>query len=490
MIEEEKPKKTPEQLKTENNMNFAKKMTSEGMSSLDELAKAIRSKQKLSLDNIMSYLQKPTENATYLQQELEFMRLSNGTLREIMAYKSNILTYDHYLVVNDISKYKSKDKLDKAYKNACEELERYNIKTLCRWLIEEQIRKGEVYIYKQEGVNITFFKIPNELCKITHMDGFIQGFSIKLNGITEKTLGAYPKDIQKLWKRYKAGGLSNDKNFKDNYYKIDISKGVALSIDIMETKGVPYYSSLLKDLARLDDLMDLENESAYADNFKILHQMLPSDKDGNLLVDYETAYQYHQAVKSVLCEGIEVVTTPYEINSITLQNNQSKNFDYLTKLKNNLYDSAGVDASLFNSNNRSTAQGVLYSARVDTVLATNLLDKLKIWLNYDFQFNSKLKNFRICFCDSTIYDKDAKVAAAVGFTATWFSKLELQALMGRTPLEAYNLLRMEDLMGDNEYMLPLMNSHTMSGSDIEDNGRPDKAEETNDPNAAPTTGEN
>ena len=43
MIEEEKPKKTPEQLKTENNMNFAKKMTSEGMSSLDELAKAIRS---------------------------------------------------------------------------------------------------------------------------------------------------------------------------------------------------------------------------------------------------------------------------------------------------------------------------------------------------------------------------------------------------------------------------------------------------------------
>ena len=110
MIEEEKPKKTPEQLKTENNMNFAKKMTSEGMSSLDELAKAIRSKQKLSLDNIMSYLQKPTENATYLQQELEFMRLSNGTLREIMAYKSNILTYDHYLVVNDISKYKSKDK--------------------------------------------------------------------------------------------------------------------------------------------------------------------------------------------------------------------------------------------------------------------------------------------------------------------------------------------------------------------------------------------
>ena len=120
MIEEEKPKKTPEQLKTENNMNFAKKMTSDGMSSLDELAKAIRSKQKLSLDNIMSYLQKPTENATYLQQELEFMRLSNGTLREIMAYKSNILTYDHYLVVNDISKYKTKDKLDKAYKNAYE----------------------------------------------------------------------------------------------------------------------------------------------------------------------------------------------------------------------------------------------------------------------------------------------------------------------------------------------------------------------------------
>ena len=62
--------------------------------------------------------------------------------------------------------------------------------------------------------------------------------------------------------------------------------------------------------------------------------------------------------------------------------------------------------------------------------------------------------------------------------------------MGRTPLEAYNLLRMEDLMGDNEYMQPLMNSHTMSGSDMEDNGRPDKAEETGDPNAVSSSGDN
>ena len=117
-------KKSPEQI---NNMNFAKQMTT-AVSSIDKLKESIASKKIYDTSTLKSMIESPDKNADKLQQQSEMMRAMNGILKEIQMYKANIPTYDHYLIVNDVNKFKTKEKLDKAYRNACIELERYNIK--------------------------------------------------------------------------------------------------------------------------------------------------------------------------------------------------------------------------------------------------------------------------------------------------------------------------------------------------------------------------
>ena len=97
-----------------------------------------------------------------------------------------------------------------------------------------------------------------------------------------------------------------------------------------------------------------------------------------------------------------------------------------------------------------------------------------------------MKNFKIEFCDSTYYNKDSKAQNAINQATTWTSKLAMLALQGYTPLDAYNILKMEDLMKFEDFMSPLANSHTMTGEEVKENGdkggRPNKANETGDIN--------
>lgn len=485
----EENEKTPEQLKSENSLNFANKMSSE-IAKIEKIRER-ESRRRIDTDTLKSALQDAYKSSKILQQQSENMRIINGTLKEIQFYKANILTYDHYLVPIDASKYiGKKDKYYKDLRKACIELEKYHIKTLCPWLIEQELRFGEIYIYKQHGENnITFFKVPNSMCKMTHSREFITGYSIKLSDINDNTLDYYPADIQKLYKKYKNGQLKNDKNLVDNYYKLDINKAVAFSPEILESKGIPYYAGLLLSLSRIEDMEDANIENANAENFKLIHQLIPNEK-GVITVDYNEAYQYHQALKNVCPDGVEPVSTPYEIDSVTLTNTSAKNYNYLNDLKTNLFDSSGVDSSLFNSANRSTAQAVIYSACIDSLLSKNLLDRIIIWLNYDFKSNSVLKNFRICFTDTDIYNKEQKISAANGRLTTWGSRLEYFAICGYKPLDALNLLITEDLMDIDDYLSPLMNSHTMSSKNTSNAGGRPKVEENGDPNITSTSGEN
>ena len=467
----------------ENLMTFAKKLAN-GVNSMDLLEEALKTRKKIDTDTIMDLMEDPMKNATKLQQVEEVMRMRHGILREIISYKANLPCYDHYLLPYDVSKLGNKKKLEKSYLAAVNELERYNIKPFCRWAIEDIYRKGEIFIIKEDkGDQITYYKIPNEICKSTHRMGMMNGFAIKLDKITEKILPAFPEMIQKLWKKYKEQKLKNDPNLlKENYYKLEIGDAICFNVDMCESKNPPYYVGLLADLGRIGDLNDLNMTTALAENFKILVQKLPTDEKGKMMTDANTASMYHQGLIRLLPNGVGGLTTPFDVESLTLTSNtNAKTYNYLTDLKNNLYDSSGVDGSLFNSINRSNSQAILYSGIIDSLFTFNLLERIRIWLNFDFQKNSALKAYKLYFCDNTYYNQQEKAQSALNNCTTWYSRVKMYAYQGMSPLEAYSVLKFEEAMGFDEYMKPLQNSHTMSSDDV--GGRP-KVEDEN-PTQAP-----
>nr|DAJ41304.1 MAG TPA: Portal protein [Caudoviricetes sp.] len=458
------------------------------ISNIDKVSSS-RRRSKVDTDTIASALENPYSNVTTLQQQAELMRVINGNLKEIINYKSNLLTYDHYLVPLDASKFmtKGQDNFFKSYRKACLELEKYNLKTLCPWILESEFRKGEIYLYKQEtSDSITFVSLPEDLCKVTYTESFMLGYSIKLSGINTKQLGYYPTDIQDLYASYKAGTLKNDENFVDNYYKLPLENAIAFLPEVIESKGIPYYSGLLLDLSRIKDLADASMENIEANNFKLIHQLLPTDDDGDLSIEPETATFYHRALVKNVRDGIGVVSSPYPIDSVSLQTNKVSDYGEINNLTNNVYDTAGIDSNLFNGDNRSSTQSVIYGTIVDSLVPLNLLDRIKIWLNYVFSKNSSLKNFQLYFCDTTKFNKEEKIQSSCNRLTTWTSKLEHLGICGYSPLEALNILQIESILDFGTLMSPLANSHTMSGADIENTGgRPSASEESGDPNRMP-----
>lgn len=468
------------------NLSFAQQASMVDISNIDKIS-SNRKRSKVDTDTIASALENPYSNVATLQQQAELMRVINGNLKEIINYKSNLLTYDHYLVPLDASKFitKGQDNFFKSYRKACLELEKYNLKTFCPWILESEFRKGEIYLYKQEtSDSITFVSLPEDLCKVTYTESFMLGYSIKLSGINTKQLGYYPTDIQNLYADYKAGKLKNDENFVDNYYKLPLENAIAFLPEVIESKGIPYYSGLLLDLSRIKDLADASMENIEANNFKLIHQLLPTDDDGELSIEPETAMFYHRALVRNVREGIGVVSSPYKIDSVSLQTNKVSDYEEINNLTNNVYDTAGIDSNLFNGDNRSSTQSVIYGTIVDSLVPLNLLDRIKIWLNYVFSKNSALKNFRLCFCDTTKFNKEEKVQSSCNRLTTWTSKLEHLAICGYSPLEALNILQIESILDFGNLMKPLSNSHSQI-IDNDEGGRPTASEESGNPNKAP-----
>lgn len=468
------------------NLSFAQQASMVDISNIDKIS-SNRKRSKVDTDTIASALENPYSNVSTLQQQAELMRVINGNLKEIINYKSNLLTYDHYLVPLDASKFitKGQDNFFKSYRKACLELEKYNLKTFCPWVLESEFRKGEIYLYKQEtSDSITFVSLPEDLCKVTYTESFMLGYSIKLSGINTKQLGYYPTDIQNLYADYKAGKLKNDENFVDNYYKLPLENAIAFLPEVIESKGIPYYSGLLLDLSRIKDLADASMENIEANNFKLIHQLLPTDDDGELSIEPETAMFYHRALVRNVREGIGVVSSPYKIDSVSLQTNKVSDYEEINNLTNNVYDTAGIDSNLFNGDNRSSTQSVIYGTIVDSLAPLNLLDRIKIWLNYAFSKNSSLKNFQLCFCDTTKFNKEERIQSSCNRLTTWASKLEYLGLCGYSPLEALNILQIESILDFSNLMTPLANSHSQV-IDNDKGGRPKASEQSGDPNRAP-----
>lgn len=475
-----------EQIK-KNNLEFAQNFSKQSVNYLKKLY-GTSNNRSITSEQVKQYTERPYDNADSLQAAMNYIMHSNGMINEFLYYKADMLMLDHWLLCVDMSKYKDYDKYDKAYGKAVQELRKYNIKFNISWMLRRFIRDGELYIYKQEDKEgITFLPIPNKYCQISSAKGAVQNYSFNIDAINDDLIEAFPDDIQKIYKRKKSGSLKKDKNYKDGFYPLDKTKAYAFSLEYLMPKSVPYYTSLLTTLFRLTESEDVDSDNAEVDNFRLIQMIIPTDKNtGEVLADGEEASNYFYDAKQELPRRIGFVGLPYELKSITLGDVSSKDIDYSNKLRDSAYDSAGISTEMFNSE-RSNTQAVIYSQITDSILGFELLKQFKAFLNEDFKHNSALKNFEVCFLETTRYNYLEVQSKMMSNVTTYNSKLQMLASQQLEPFQAYNVIKQEELMDLNNKLLPMVTSHTMTGDETGNDvgGRPSIAE--TDPNKATTT---
>ena len=465
---------------------YASNNASNGIENVDKVYKTISRPRNQSKSSIRSALKDPTteSNIKILQDAMSSYRMSNGLLKQFINYQSNILTNDHFLVPTDMTKFKSKEDMWKKETDVARYLETFNIKKNFKWMFEELITFGELYIYLVEYKDsAVIIKIPQNLCVIIGKDANMQNrFAIDLGKITDKSISYFPKEIQDAWTKKKNGTLNPELLVDNKYYKVG-DGGTAFTLDEWGTKGTPYFAHILDSLMTLEDAEDLDTSNAVADNFKLIQQKVPMDDDGNILIDLDAVEVYHQSVKRAVPNGVGVVTSPMKIDGVTLGDSKLKNLDYVTKLKKNIYDVAGFNDDLFNGS-KSSNEAIAMGSVVDTLLPLKIQSMFSNWINSIFKKNSKTKNWKVVFCNSTEYNQLNMVKNERENLAVYGSKKKYLALQGYTPLEALNILLNEEMLGIEEKMLPMQTSHTLSGDD--EKGRPSNAD---NPDSSTNTGE-
>lgn len=464
------------------NLEFAQKFNTQVVDYLDRLY-GKSTMRSITSEQVKQYSERPYQNADNLQSAMNYIMHSNGMIKEFLIYKSNMLMLDHWLLCIDMSKYKDYEKFDKAYGKATQELRKYNVKFNVAWMLKRLLRDGELFIYKQEDKDaITFLPIPNKYCQVSSAKGAVQYYSFNVDALNDDLAEAFPDEIKDLYNKKKSGALKNDENYKDGYYPLNKELAYAFSLEYLMPKNVPYYTSLLTTLFRLTESEDADKDNTEVNNFKLIQMVIPTDKNtGEVLADGEEASAYFYDTKGELPRKIGFVGLPYDLKSITLGDVNNRDLDYSNKLRDSTYDSAGISTEMFNSE-RSNTQAVIYSQITDSILSFELLKQFSAFLNEDFKHNSALKNFEVCFLDTTRYNYLEIRNQMMSSVTTYNSKLQMLASHQLEPYQAFNMLKQEELMNMDERLVPMKTSHTMTGDESNEGGRPSVKEEN--PNEA------
>lgn len=443
------------------------------MSGISALSTEMYRPRQISREQIRRAVTNPYSNVETLQQASMLLKATNGIYKKVLNYQSTILTNDYIIYPVLIDKFKTADKMDKAYQEVALLIDKFDLKHTACWIYERLFEQGEVYLYKLEDANgIVMQEIPNTLCKITSIENGVQKFGVNLAKLNDKTVLAMPMEIQKLYKKYKAGSIKEKDLIDKSFYEIK-KNAVAFNLDRYSTKGIPFFATAFDDLMELEDMKDLKSENAVIESIKLIHQKLPIDKDtGVVLMDFNVATAYHNATKKNLPKGTSITTNPLDLQAVTLSDGSSKINQNVAQSLNNIFDTLGINNELFNGN-KSTNEAIAVGIVADGLLTKRAQMLVQNWINYELsQYKKNGTTWKVKFIDTTHFDKTDRAKVAREDMAFGGSRLEYWATKGYTPLESKNVLKMEQLLGFDSLMTPQESAHTASGSS--DNGRPKK----------------
>ena len=448
---------------------------------------SVKTPKKYSKQNILTYLESPFKNANALQEISAYIRYNNGVYNRLIKYFANMPTFDCMLYPLEVDSKKSTtgEKLMKSYQETAKYIERINPKYNLGWMLDRLLQDGELYLYKiEDSQSIVYKQMPTDLCRISSVEDNVCKYAIDIRKLNTKAIyDSMPEAIQKLSDKYQTGGIKAEDLIDNTWYELEENAVAFNAISQFLSKGFPPFSYLFDGLMHLDEMKQLHFNSAKANNLKIIHQKVPIDDDGELLIDYELVKEYHESTKRNLPDGIAITTNPLDLQSLTLSRTGAESVNQRNDALESILDDAGVNSEIFNGS-KSTNEAIAMGVKVDEMFINNIVSMFENFLNYEIAQNKKTSSWRLKLFNSTYFSRDEYIKRSRENLQYGGSRLEYLAVQGFTPLQGYNVLKGEQALGIDKILIPQQSSHTMTSSDK--NGRPSKEDSNNTDSVAKT----
>ena len=439
--------------------------------------------QKFKRADIIKYLKNPEKNARELRNASIYLYEVSAQYRRVINYFAHMcpLNYVMYPFKFDTTKEVNEKAFKASYKKATDFMSIFNLQHEMRKVLvtawREDLFAG--YIYQTKDSFYIRKLNPDYVKIVSIVDGcYIVAFDFSYFAGREDELESYGAEFVEKYELY-----LQDRS-KYQWQVLDERKQFCIKI----SEDVPYIliplAGCLLGIYDIEDYKDLQKGASILRNYKALGLMLPTDENGNMLIDKDLADQFYAQVDNVTPDNIGVFQSPMDVKIYDFEKSGAEDPDKTYEAIRNFYNDVGISSLLFGGD-KQTAASLNISITADECMCFAVNRQIERNVNRLLKNLSGTQKFQITILDisefhrqqfNDILLKDAQYGVPV--------KSAVAATMGISQPAMNAMLYMEnDFLKLHEKMIPLQSSYTQSSSD--EAGRPtaeENGEEISDSN--------
>ncbi len=380
----------------------------------------------------------------------------------------------------------SESKLMKDFYEALDFVDNLNVPLIFPQINLAVFKDGVYYGYLRDDKDKKVIQsLPIKYCRTRHkkdnrytvefnLDYFDREFLSQVERAT--ALKQFPREFEQEYNRYKSGATSGAER---EWVLLDPDYAICFKLP----DEMPFFLPIVIDLIELRAAKDIELSKDRLELFQLLVQKIPFDKEGRPVFDLPEARELHKNMTRMLQnnEGIDVLTTFAETDMLNIKEARQVQKDSLLKSERSVFNEAGISKMLFAAeSNISLASSILNNEGVLSFILPQYMD----WLTHATNLVGKTNKsyyFEVWMPNVTIFNEKEMEERYRKQATFGYAKLLPGILTGMKQSSLLNLMRFEnEYLKLNDIMEPLKSSHTQSGSDDKEPGRPEKPEDEKD----------
>ena len=287
-----------------------------------------------------------------------------------------------------------------------------------------------------------------------------------------KILNLFPEEFKKGYHAYRLGKLTPDfAGDTSGWYLLDVEKTIKFNIN---GDDYPFLIAVIPAIIDLDEAQELDRKKMAQKLLKIIIQKMPLDKNGELIFDVDEAQQLHNNAVRMLGKaiGLDVLTTFADVEVANMeQNNATAEDDSMDRVKQAIYDQAGVSQLQFNSDGNIALNNSILN---DEASMYNLLVQFESFLNDLLKpFNKSPKKilYKAQILTTTIYNYKEMAKLYKEQTQLGYSKMLPQIALGQSQSSILaNAYFENEILGLSTIFIPPLMSSTMNSDTLKSVG--------------------
>ena len=432
---------------------------------VQELNKAIGEASESNLEQI-----RQTSNELYNRK---------GFYWSCVQFLTNLLTLDYMLIPRFAFVEENRQRIEKARLRVQEYCDDILDKSHVREMLKDIIIDGCYFgVERQDGKNWYMQKLDNDYCRKGSL--IVRGLNtVEFNfsyfdDKDEEHFELFPSEFKSLYNDYQNDSESDEPEWR----MLDPDYSLCLLTEDSRVP-LPMFTRIFAELLETEEYFSNLNKVNDNDTFKLLQQKIPFDeKNGITKISSQVAGQFHKMVKSLVPDGVDVVTTPMEIKEIKTNVSKSEREVGIDKMNERLNQSAGVSPYIFNM--AQNVSGITANINHNTNVIHAIIEKFEFWLKKRLdKFPSSKFRYKVEYFKTNTINRQ-EMFDMHNVLLSYGGALEpLLSIAGINPDSYIGLLEMENALGIKDKLKITQSVHTANTTVGNEGGRPsDKNSET------------